>query len=219
MLILNQIFSLKHFFADCLVSGGSESKEANGRIGQKGLNEIQSHRVRHRELFVSRQVETLPATHIRGKCVVSLLNETESQLSYLQKDDAFFYSLKYDPAAKTLLADRGEIRIGPNYQAVIPDLLSHTGEKDPRDEQKLAELEWCADNKLQEDKVDEFWLLARSVGTMARAYDCTSSVRQPNLLMSAAAASRDATHLRALQVLHRSGYDFNKAVSALVPSR
>lgn len=42
--------------------------------------------MKHRELFLSRQVETLPATHIRGKCSVTLLNETESLLSYLNKD-------------------------------------------------------------------------------------------------------------------------------------
>lgn len=33
----------------------------------------------------------------------------------------------------------------------------------------------------------------RSVGTFARALDCTSSVKQPSLHMSAAAASRDVT--------------------------
>lgn len=42
--------------------------------------------MKHRELFLSRQVETLQATHIRGKCSVTLLNETESLLSYLNKD-------------------------------------------------------------------------------------------------------------------------------------
>lgn len=42
--------------------------------------------MKHRELFLSRQVETLPATHIRGKCSVTLLNETESLLSYLNND-------------------------------------------------------------------------------------------------------------------------------------
>lgn len=42
--------------------------------------------MKHRELFLSRQVETLPATQIRGKCSVTLLNETESMLSYLNKD-------------------------------------------------------------------------------------------------------------------------------------
>ena len=35
--------------------------------------------------------------------------------------------------------------------------------------------------------------LRRSVGTFARALDCTSTVRQPSLHMSAAAASRDIT--------------------------
>lgn len=50
------------------------------------LNGKQRHQLKHRELFLSRQVETLPATHIRGKCSVTLLNETESLLSYLNKD-------------------------------------------------------------------------------------------------------------------------------------
>lgn len=36
----------------------------------------------------------------------------------------------------------------------------------------------------------------RSVGTFARALDCSSSVRQPSLHMSAAAASRDITLVR-----------------------
>jgi len=50
------------------------------------LSEKQQHQLKHRELFLSRQVETLPATHIRGKCAVTLLNETESLLSYLNRD-------------------------------------------------------------------------------------------------------------------------------------
>lgn len=29
----------------------------------------------------------------------------------------------YDPSVKTLLADKGEIRVGPKYQADIPDML------------------------------------------------------------------------------------------------
>ena len=33
--------------------------------------------------------------------------------------DAFFYSLVYDPQQKTLLADKGEIRVGQRYQAEI----------------------------------------------------------------------------------------------------
>lgn len=37
--------------------------------------------------------------------------------------DAFFYSLVYDPTQKTLLADKGEIRVGPRFQADVPEML------------------------------------------------------------------------------------------------
>ena len=35
----------------------------------------------------------------------------------------FLSSLVYDPSVKTLLADKGEIRVGPRYQADIPEML------------------------------------------------------------------------------------------------
>lgn len=73
------------------------------------LPEKQKHQLRHRELFLSRQLESLPATHIRyvslppspdvcvhslgtilsscrGKCCVTLLNETEALKSYLDRE-------------------------------------------------------------------------------------------------------------------------------------
>lgn len=43
--------------------------------------------------------------------------------------------------------------------------------------------------------VDHFVFYVRSVGTFARALDCSSSVKQPSLHMSAAAASRDITQV------------------------
>ncbi|OCT58033.1 hypothetical protein XELAEV_18002696mg, partial [Xenopus laevis] len=69
----------------------------------------------------------------RGKCSVTLLNETESLKSYLEREDFFFYSLVYDPQQKTLLADKGEIRVGNRYQADITDLLEE-GAEDGRDQ-------------------------------------------------------------------------------------
>lgn len=77
--------------------------------GVTELSSKQRHQMKHRELFLSRQVETMPATHIRGKCCVTLLNETESLTSYLNKEDSFFYCLVFDPAQRTLLADKGKI--------------------------------------------------------------------------------------------------------------
>ena len=61
--------------------------------GKEDLEEKDKHQLKHRELFLSRQVETLPATHIRGKCAVTLLNETESLLSYLSKDVSWYWWL------------------------------------------------------------------------------------------------------------------------------
>uniref|UniRef100_A0A8C0UHW2 Metastasis-associated protein MTA3-like n=1 Tax=Cyanistes caeruleus TaxID=156563 RepID=A0A8C0UHW2_CYACU len=56
-----------------------------------------------------------------------------------------------------------------------------------------------------------------AVGTFARALDCSSSVRQPSLHMSAAAASRDITLFHAMDTLHKHNYDLSSAISVLVP--
>jgi metastasis-associated protein MTA len=84
----------------CVTGALEEECESQGREKEQQLNGKQRHQLKHRELFLSRQVETLPATHIRGKCSVTLLNETESLLSYLNKDVRLsfftcFYSLMW----------------------------------------------------------------------------------------------------------------------------
>ncbi len=50
---------------------------------------------------------------------MSLLNELEDIHTYLDKEDAFFFTMVYDPTQKTLLVDKGEIRVGTDYQAEI----------------------------------------------------------------------------------------------------
>lgn len=183
------------------------------------LTEKERHQLRHRELFLSRQVETLPATHIRGKCSVTLLNETESLLAYLNKEDAFFYALVYDPQQRSLLADRGEIRVGQRYQAEVPPWTGLPEEKEEGKEEAppLETLVYDPSHGLNDRQLDQFLIVCRSVGTFARALDCSSSVKQPSLHMSAAAASRDVTLLHAMELLHRTGYDLAGAVAALVP--
>lgn len=37
--------------------------------------------------------------------------------------DAFFYCLVFDPSQKTLLADKGEIKVGSRYQTEVTNLL------------------------------------------------------------------------------------------------
>nr|XP_018904190.1 PREDICTED: metastasis-associated protein MTA3 isoform X1 [Bemisia tabaci] len=187
--------------------------------GQSGLSQKQRHQIKHRELFLSRQVETLPATHIRGKCSVTLLNETESLTSYLNKEDAFFYCLVYDPSQKTLLADKGEIRVGARYQAETAPFLESAKEKEEdRKEEELDTLVWTPEHNLTDRQIDQFLVISRSVGTFARALDCSSSVKQPSLHMSAAAASRDITLFHAMNTLHKHSYDIAEAIGSLVPS-
>lgn len=148
----------------------------------------------------------------------------------------------FDPVQKTLLADKGEIRVGLKYQAEVPPkaLLSLNSsdseltikeeiikEKNKiiNSEEKLNITEsshddhgknniikslntviasdsdfetliWTCNpqwNRLTDRQIDQFLVVSRSLGTFARALDCSSSVKQPSLHMSAAAASRDIT--------------------------
>jgi metastasis-associated protein MTA len=43
--------------------------------------------------------------------------------AFLLFQDAFFYCLVFDPSQKTLLADKGEIRVGSRYQTEVTNLL------------------------------------------------------------------------------------------------
>ncbi|MGH0145223.1 UNVERIFIED_CONTAM: hypothetical protein FKN15_004326 [Acipenser sinensis] len=194
----------------------SNAREFEEESKQPVVSEQQGHQLKHRELFLSRQFESLPATHIRGKCNVTLLNETDVLAGYLEREDCFFYSLVFDPVQKTLLADQGEIRVGSKYQAEIPDKLPEV-ESDTRNQLKLETKVWDPDNPLTDRQIDQFLVVARAVGTFARALDCSSSIRQPSLHMSAAAASRDITLFHAMDTLQKNGYDLAKAMSTLVP--
>lgn len=106
--------------------------------------------------------------------------------------DSFFYCLVFDPTQKTLLADKGEIRVGSRYQTDVQPLL-RDGDTDNRTLDDLESLMWTPSHSLSDRKIDQFLVVSRSIGTFARALDCSSSVKQPSLHMSAAAASRDIT--------------------------
>uniref|UniRef100_A0A7N6BW10 Metastasis associated 1 family, member 2 n=1 Tax=Anabas testudineus TaxID=64144 RepID=A0A7N6BW10_ANATE len=187
----------------------SNAREFEEESKQPPLTEQHKHQLKHRELFLSRQFESLPATHIRYVCFL-----TRAALQF--KLDCFFYSLVFDPVQKTLLADQGEIRVGSKYQAEIPDKLTE-GESDNRVQEKLETKVWDPSNQLKDPQIDQFLVVARAVGTFARALDCSSSIRQPSLHMSAAAASRDITLFHAMDTLQKNNYDLAKAMSTLVP--
>ena len=131
----------------------------------------------------------LPATLIRGKCSVTLMSEVETIASYISREDAFFYSLVFDPHQKTLQADRGNIRIGGEFQAVVPAVDK---EQEVRDSGELEDLVWSPNNDLDGEKIDQFAIICGDIRP--------GSVKQPSLHMSAAAASRDITVMHAYQV-------------------
>lgn len=83
--------------------------------------------------------------------------------------------------------------MGGRYQADnIPPVLS-TPESDKRKLSDHETLVWTPRHSLTDRQIDQFLVISRSVGTFARALDCSSSIKQPSLHMSAAAASRDIT--------------------------
>lgn len=189
----------------------------------KQMSEKEKNLLKQRELFYSRQIETISASSIRGKCTVQLLNESESFFSYINKEDTYFYTLVYDPQQKTISADRGEIRVGQRYQAEVQPNSVYTRQPggdpaDPRDLNEMECLVYTPEHNLTDDEINKFLTIAKSVGTFARALDCSSSIKQPSLHLTAASASRDVTLLYAMQLLHQNNYDLGKTVCALVPS-
>uniref|UniRef100_A0A0N4WV83 SANT domain-containing protein n=1 Tax=Haemonchus placei TaxID=6290 RepID=A0A0N4WV83_HAEPC len=190
-------------------------------LGVDELEEVKRHRIRQRELFLSRQVETLPATLIRGKC------QTGEVLRHIQL---------------TLLADKGAIRVGEKYQAEVPETMEcddgkengdgdelmiddeeeHSGSEIRASRRAPSETEretlvYHPHHSLTDRDMDQFLIVARAVGTFSRALDTSSSTKLPSLHMTAAAASRDVTLLHAMALLHQAGYDIGQAVKYLVP--
>ncbi|CAH8438052.1 unnamed protein product [Schistosoma guineensis] len=198
----------------------SNNNDNNSKEGLKRSNTViteqQKHQLKHRELFLSRQVECLPATHIRGKCSVTLHNDAEPLTNYLARDEAFYYKLIYDPNLKTLQEDRGSMRIGSDYQSEIQCLLKSKSE-DVRLTEVHEELVWSPSHSLTVQEIDMFCLLAKAVGTYGRAHDTSSSTRQPLLLSATASAARDITRQHAHDILHEANYDLNKAINLLLP--
>ena len=230
--------------------------------GAENLSIEDVHLLRQRELFMSRQCETLSATNIRGKCSVVFLSSVESPDMYLTREDAYFYSLVYDPTNETLIADKGSIRVGEKHQAAMDEPtpivlkkladerkrkgLAASGEEEelqiadddeddepelkkaaftgprshgnvpilPDDREKLC---FHPHHNLQDIEIDQYLIIARAVGTFARAIEGTCATKIPTLHTAAAAASRDVTILHALALLHHSDYEIGKASKYLVP--
>jgi len=178
------------------------------------ISDRERHLLNHKELFLSRQIDTLPASNIRGKCNVILLNETEDLKSYITKPDCFYYTLVYDPLQKTLVADRGEIRVGNKHQAEISEKVKKNTVEEEYKGQVYETLTWKP-NQMKDELIESTILVAKSIGTYARAMDNPGSSLQPSLLINAAYASRDTTTIKTLDLIHQNKYDFQKTMQKI----
>jgi metastasis-associated protein MTA len=175
---------------DSTVNGGDH---LNGVQLNGDLNELQKYQLKHRELFYSKYTDTIPATTIRAKCSVLLFHSDIEKLNdYMSHDDQYYYTLTYDPYQRTIVADKGEIRVGFKYQVEIPSILS-ADQHDADAMRKYDELKWSTGHQLTDREIEQFLIIAKSIGTFARALDCNNAYKQPSLPLSAAAASRDIT--------------------------
>ena len=107
--------------------------------------------VHEREVFLTKQTETISATQIRGKCQVSLLNKAETLFTYIKAEDSFFYSLVFDRTNQSLLEDKGEIKVGSAYQCEVP-LGTIKPEDDTRVSEELEHLCWSPSQGDLKDK-------------------------------------------------------------------
>lgn len=92
---------------------------------------------------------------------MTLLNETEAISSYLTKEDTFFYTLVYDPTQKSLLADRGEIRVGSRFQAEVPPGALADGEDDGRTLAVLEDMVFTPESNLSDKEIDQYLIVAK----------------------------------------------------------
>ena len=209
-------------------AGGNFQNSSNNDSLQDEFSDSQKGQLKHRELFYSKYTEQIPTSIIRGKCVVHLFTQDIDTYNYYLNNevrgcsltlfhvklyyffnllflkDAFYYQLTYDPNQKTLLADKGEIRVGNRYQAEVPKTIMSGNHTD----RKCDELIWNPNEcKLNEEDFKKYIVLVQSIGTYGRALGHNSDYDPPNSLISAKDASRDITISNAHMYLHQAQYN------------
>lgn len=165
--------------------------------------------VKERELFISDATDEYPASAIKGKCKVRPFVEIDSVKGYIEKDDAFFYVLGYNPETRRLANTKGEIRVGGSHQATLPECCSFPASGLSEEMEKPREyLVWSP--CLEDYELMMYLRAARSIAQYAGM--CNGGSPEDGYR----AVSQDATTSNALLVLHENNYDAAKALQALV---
>ena len=90
----------------------------NGNQKKRHMNEIM---FRTRELFISEMTDIYPAHVLRGKCLVQHCLDLHSVKAFQPDEDAFFYTLSYNPETRRMASTQGETRVGASHQAKLPE--------------------------------------------------------------------------------------------------
>ena len=108
------------------------------------------------------------------------------------------------------------MRIGTRYQAEILPILSDPTGEDTRVTSELETPVWVP-SQIPDEDIEKFLIIARSVGTFARALvDDSNNINRMPLRLGAATASRDITLFHALDKLHSAKYDLAAGISGFV---
>lgn len=107
-------------------------------------------KLKQRELFYSKFIESnVSVSCFRGKLNLTMFTPEVNSLSefiFDDKSDNFFYQIAYDPNLKSLSQDKIEIRVGPKYQADIPDLIVSSNRSSPSNGKKKQKLNKTTSN-------------------------------------------------------------------------
>jgi hypothetical protein len=179
------------------------------RTTEHGAAAIHDPLVKSRELFISNATDQFPVNVLRGKCAVTHCADIVAVKQFNPDDDAFFYTLSYNPETRRLASTQGEIRVGTSHQAKLP---AWEGEVPPIGRpDRYEELTWEPGRTHDHDLL-MYLRAARSMAAFAGMCDGGSTDD------GCFAASRDDTTANALNVLHDCSYDTGAALQTLVKS-
>ena len=177
------------------------------RHTEHGSNAIHDPLVKSRELFISNATDQFPISVLRGKCAVTHCTDIMAVKQFHPDDDAFFYTLSYNPETRRLASTQGEIRVGTSHQAKLP---AWEGEVPPIGRpDRYEELTWEPGRTHDHDLL-MYLRAARSMAAFAGMCDGGSTDD------GCFAASKDDTTANALDVLHENDYDTGAALQKLV---
>ncbi|CAL4061293.1 unnamed protein product, partial [Meganyctiphanes norvegica] len=175
--------------------------------GGETLTNSERHQLRHRELFLSRQIETLPATHIRGKCTVTLLNETEALLSYLNKESTSFSNISYQLAALRIPSAKGRKKIARK--------VKFDSDKIAKSQDKFCggviDLHLMPKLETSLRQYGRYLVIHENISIYIQMLVCKNGSKPLSLFMN-------GKNFHAMDTLHTYKYDISKAVCSLIPS-